>query len=339
MIFRLCILVVSLASCSVDVAKVEKCGSYNRYFILAEPDARCIDGSPGSYYYKKGFGSGIDKWIIFFEGGGWCYDMEKCRARSKEYLGSSSQQQEEGCDKALSKGGYLSGYKHASNGVSYNFNQVYVNYCDGGSFAGDAEVAYRGTTLHFKGSKIRRGVITDLMTRFDMAAASDVVLIGASAGGIVAYIRVALFLINDVCVSLGLAVYMGVDQIRQQIQSYNSTIDVGGLADAGFFPDFSRSFGSNGLARGNLGIRKLSSPPMWHLEEYDVEVTAINYSHSIRRVFHFMNISAGVPETCLMKHRNNPSNCMFAEHLLPIVEAPLLILQVEYLSIDPWSVF
>jgi len=37
---------------------------------------RCLDGSSPAYYIRRGFEDGETKWIIHFEGGGWCYDME-----------------------------------------------------------------------------------------------------------------------------------------------------------------------------------------------------------------------------------------------------------------------
>ena len=59
--------------------------------------ARCLDGSPGSYYYTPG--RSPDKFLIFMQGGGWCYPSaalwtpedtdSNCLWRSKGGLGSS----------------------------------------------------------------------------------------------------------------------------------------------------------------------------------------------------------------------------------------------------------
>jgi hypothetical protein len=35
--------------------------------------AMCLDGSPAGMYYSKGYGDGVNKTIIFFDGGGWCF--------------------------------------------------------------------------------------------------------------------------------------------------------------------------------------------------------------------------------------------------------------------------
>ena len=39
--------------------------------LSSHSEARCIDGSTPAYYYRKGIGDGIHKWLVYFEGGGW----------------------------------------------------------------------------------------------------------------------------------------------------------------------------------------------------------------------------------------------------------------------------
>ena len=138
-------LTASLRSNSFD------CGISTHHLVRTDPHARCLDGSLGSYYVNKGFGDGANKWIIFFSGGGWCYNLKMCFERSLDHLGSSSVgSPDDRCDVLDELGGYLSGYKHASNTVSYNFNRVVVNYCDGGSFSGDTKATYGNQTLYFR---------------------------------------------------------------------------------------------------------------------------------------------------------------------------------------------
>jgi hypothetical protein len=61
--------------------------------LLKNPDALCLDGSPGAYYISKG--TSPEKIIVYFEGGGWCgakdlaTTLESCYQRSKGGLGSS----------------------------------------------------------------------------------------------------------------------------------------------------------------------------------------------------------------------------------------------------------
>ena len=78
-----------------------------------------------------GTGSGVDKWIVHFEGGGWCFDEAECAERSKTGLGSSKT-----WPKTASYGGLLSANKEI-NPDFYDWNVAFLNYCDGASFAGN----------------------------------------------------------------------------------------------------------------------------------------------------------------------------------------------------------
>ncbi|KAK7857847.1 pectin acetylesterase 8 [Quercus suber] len=37
--------------------------------------AVCLDGSPPAYHWDKGFGAGINNWLVHIEGGGWCNNV------------------------------------------------------------------------------------------------------------------------------------------------------------------------------------------------------------------------------------------------------------------------
>ena len=39
--------------------------------------AMCLDGTRAGLYYSKGWGSGKNKTIVHFSGGGWCYGMDE----------------------------------------------------------------------------------------------------------------------------------------------------------------------------------------------------------------------------------------------------------------------
>jgi hypothetical protein len=60
-----------------------------------ETDAKCLDGSPAGIYFSKGYGDGVNKTIIHFNGGGWCYGMtpesvaNDCFYRASTRLGST----------------------------------------------------------------------------------------------------------------------------------------------------------------------------------------------------------------------------------------------------------
>ena len=49
-----------------------------------------MDGSVGHFHYEAtSNSSSTSKWMLYFEGGGWCYDEDDCVERSKTTLGSS----------------------------------------------------------------------------------------------------------------------------------------------------------------------------------------------------------------------------------------------------------
>ena len=74
----------------------------------------------------------INNWIIHLEGGGWCYDEDDCFQRSNSDLGSSNN-----WAKLFDYDhGVLSDKKHI-NPDFFEWNSVFVPYCDGISFAGD----------------------------------------------------------------------------------------------------------------------------------------------------------------------------------------------------------
>lgn len=111
----------------------------------------CLDGTPQAFYARRGHGSGEHKWLIFFEGGGWCYDMEQCYLRSKTESGSSRRHPPH-----RSSPHCLSGEAHL-NPLLYNWNMIFVEYCDGSSFAGDAVRTYKvlsSTHSHFSGMSL-----------------------------------------------------------------------------------------------------------------------------------------------------------------------------------------
>lgn len=109
-------------------------------YLSKDSSARCLDGTSPAYYVRQGSGSGANKWIVFFEGGGWCYDLEQCNLRSNTHLGSSKSYPEEMPKWQM---GYYVSADQNINPQMYNWNTVYVKYCDGSSFAGDSTINYK----------------------------------------------------------------------------------------------------------------------------------------------------------------------------------------------------
>ncbi|KAL3498104.1 hypothetical protein ACH5RR_040836 [Cinchona calisaya] len=139
--------------------------------------AVCLDGSPPAYHLDRGFGAGINSWLVHIEGGGWCNNVTTCLDRKSTRLGSSKQMV-----KQLAFSGILSN-KPEFNPDFYNWNRVKVRYCDGSSFTGDVEAVNPITNLHFRGARVFLAVIEDLLAK-GMRSAENAVLSGCSAGGL-----------------------------------------------------------------------------------------------------------------------------------------------------------
>jgi hypothetical protein len=109
-------------------------------YLPSKTGAMCLDGSQAAYYIRRGLDIGSEKWVVFFEGGGWCYDFEQCSLRSQQRLGSSKMNPDVMHPDEL--GFYISS-NLIVNPLMYNWNTIYVRYCDGSSYAGNATVEHQ----------------------------------------------------------------------------------------------------------------------------------------------------------------------------------------------------
>lgn len=150
---------------------------------VASSGARCLDGSPPGFYVFSNTSS--TQWVIFLQGGGWCYDESQCVHRSQTSLGSSRF-----FPSASSGQGMLFDDDPSVNPFA-SFNKIYVPYCDGGSFAGDVQqpVVIGGTPIYFRGKRIITAIIENLIADYQLNQATDVLLSGCSAGGLANYIN------------------------------------------------------------------------------------------------------------------------------------------------------
>ncbi|XP_021844294.1 pectin acetylesterase 9-like [Spinacia oleracea] len=169
--------------------------------------AYCLDGSLPGYHFSKGFGSGARNWLLQFEGGGWCNDVESCLARANTQRGSTNLM-----TKVETFNGILSN-NESFNPDFYNWNRVMLRYCDGASFAGDSTFDNGTSFMYFRGQKIWQAMLLDLLPK-GLARAEKAFLSGCSAGG--------------------LAVFLHCDNFSKFLPR-NATVKC--LSDAGFFLD------------------------------------------------------------------------------------------------------
>ncbi|XP_047065413.1 pectin acetylesterase 5-like [Lolium rigidum] len=174
-----------------------------------EKGAVCLDGTAPGYQLQRGSGSGSKSWLVHLEGGGWCSTLEECFDRGMSPLGSSNSME----PIQFTDAGILDSDPEL-NPDFYNWNKVYVRYCDGASFSGDTEArAQDGSTVYFRGLRIYEAVIDELMEK-GLANATQALLTGCSAGG--------------------LATILHCDDFSAK---FPRDVSVKCLADAGFFID------------------------------------------------------------------------------------------------------
>ncbi|XP_076912898.1 pectin acetylesterase 8-like [Bidens hawaiensis] len=145
--------------------------------------AVCLDGSPPAYQLERGYGNGANSWLIHIQGGGWCDTIQDCvyRKTMNNGLGSSKLMPE------LYFSGILSN-RSDQNPNFYNWNRVYMRYCDGSSFTGDVEAVDLVNNLYFRGARVFNAIVEELMS-LGMKNAQNALLSGCSAGGLAAILN------------------------------------------------------------------------------------------------------------------------------------------------------
>ena len=199
------------------------------------PKALCLDGTPGGYYISAGVGANASNWLIHTQGGGWCTSNGDCAGRAKSPLGSSSSWAASGCPNSNAPVCYADGGDSgmlsnisALNPDLWAWTKVFVNYCDGGSYAGalEAPITVGTQTIYYRGAYILDAIYSELLQHRGLAAASTVVVKGCSAGG--------------------LAAFLHVDRIAAKVHAVNPGARVLGAPGAGFFLGEAAPFSGGG---------------------------------------------------------------------------------------------
>lgn len=180
----------------------------------AKRQAVCNDGSPAVYYFRPGSGAGINRWMIFLAGGGFCFNGDSCALRqvlTPEFMTSTDK------PATVVVPGLLSDAR-AQNPDFYNANQAAIAYCSSDLWSGNREASSATEGYEFRGWTIFHSVIADLKARTtgpNLKNATEILLAGTSAGG------------NGVMMHL--------DWLASQFPGAN----VRGLNDAGWIPETS----------------------------------------------------------------------------------------------------
>ena len=237
-LFGLLNVVESLAGCA-EYQTYDSVSEYDGPSILSqrvnmtEPalndGAVCLDGSVPVFYWRRGSHDGINKFIIYFDGGGWCggYDQrispcqDTCTHRAFDKFGSSKgykmyMDNDKGCMSTNA----------AINPLAYNWNTVLVKYCDGSSYNSNSDTVIKinaTLSLYFRGWRILNAVFTTLQSeQYGLTKASDIIIGGCSAGA--------------------LNIYMHIDYIFNRYVAPYGVTRFMALIDSGFFMQFEGKF-------------------------------------------------------------------------------------------------
>jgi hypothetical protein len=181
------------------------------------------------------------------------------------------------------------------NPLTYNWNKVFIAYCDGASFSGSADEpvysgdyeymhkTYNGKMLYFRGNDILEAVYDSLLKNHGMSKASEVLVSGSSAGG--------------------LTVLLHLDKIRNMIIDGNRIEGkplVLGVPDAGFFLDV-KSFEGRYKMRDAQGMMEM---------------------------YKYQNSKNSLNPQCLHKQTEDDKwKCMLPEYFVQYIKTPLFLVQ------------
>ncbi|CAG9860709.1 unnamed protein product [Phyllotreta striolata] len=179
--------------------------------FLSNRSITCNDGSQAGFYLRRSHSS--TKWIIFLEGGWYCYDAHSCRNRwlkQRHYMTSSK------WPETRDVGGILSP-NPKENPFWFNANHVFIPYCTSDSWSGTKPPSPRDM-FSFMGSFVIRQVIRDVIP-LGLENSTDLLLTGSSAGGT--------------------GVMLNLDYVKELLHDELelTQINVRGVTDSGWFLD------------------------------------------------------------------------------------------------------
>ncbi|VDD76860.1 unnamed protein product [Mesocestoides corti] len=189
--------------------------------FLRQLDVRCNDGTRAGYYIRRSKNTNSRKWMIYLEGGWYCFDEATCISRqiTNHALFSSRTWH---INRYI--GGVLS-WDERINPNYHDYNTIFVPYCSSDLWSGKKSEPTGG--YYFHGSRILTAVVDDLLQRPD-------------AGGIGVMLNID---------RLARRIRRGLRYRRWQLTRRIATnIQISGLVDSAWFlnyPTYAQPFSSS----------------------------------------------------------------------------------------------
>lgn len=157
-----------------------------------DPGAVCTDGSPAAYYfqpaesdvptYANGTQQAANTWVVYLEGGGWCYDQKSCEKRCgfwhKIFHWNNPLCTSKHYASTIEPSGL---FNPLDDDILSKANKVYVKYCTSDGHMGDGE----NFGFQFRGKVVVQAVLKDLVSRQGLGRGADrdlMIFGGGSAG-------------------------------------------------------------------------------------------------------------------------------------------------------------
>ena len=276
--------------------------------------AKCLDGSPPAYYIRKGQGINSTKYIIYFQGGGWCYTLKECLARSTTPLGSSTSYPNS-IPANQSKGGIVDPTL-SKNPNFYTWTHVYVPYCDGTSWSGNQQHSVpvenkaensRGknsqSIIWYRGRNNMIALVKALQRDQNLNQATDVIIDGGSAGGLTVLLHADFFhsLLQPSTHTDDTHIHTTTNYTSYLLPTIATQTRFGAIGDAGWFRP-------------------------------SVQLDNKNYTALMKTMYRASN--ATTDQSCMNSNSKDPSNCVFASVVFPYLTSKMFVLEGAY---DSWQ--
>ena len=265
------------------------------------PVARCLDGSPyGIYFRAAANGANSNKFIIHFQGGGFCTALDipslgttSCADRANTDLGSSLKWPPTACGKSgsggsfgVSSGGILSD-DPTINPYAFDYNLAFFGYCSGDAFTGNQPEPLNVTQRNANGAQVwLRGAA-------NMDAALDYLIKNKGMG------KADLVIVSG-CSAGGTSVYLHLDHVAAALPG----VTVKGLADAGFVLNLEGENGKNYTHDRFFNGSQLWAPPG--------------------------GLSSNAACTAAHSGATDAWMCLAPQYVYPFITTPVFILAAEY---------
>lgn len=153
-----------------------------RLNLTQYPAARCLDGSPGAFYWRPASKANSSNWVIYFEGGGECVTEASCLQRTHTQLGTTKRR-----PSFWTLSNVIQSAKAEENPDFSSWNQIYIVYCSGDLHLGTQTEPQTLKGLQFSGHHIVSAILNELHQQHQLSDARNVIVTGGSAGGIAAF--------------------------------------------------------------------------------------------------------------------------------------------------------